>query len=217
MIRELQSIGQKYGTDKSGTHQFNGVTFLDIYEKYFNRLKESQVTLLEIGVLNGASIRTWKEYFNNCKVVGLDIDPSKKIYESNNVEIFIGSQDDGDLIDSISKKYSDGFDIIIDDGSHINSLTISSFNLLFKHVKKGGIYIIEDTHCTYGSEFWELFVKYAKNWPGMSYNNSELNYDNKRSDFDNFLNEKIKKMDGLQGEIKAIHFYPETLVIEKIN
>lgn len=217
MEKKLQSIGKHYGTDKSGCHQFNGDTFLDIYEKYFNRYRENNTTFLEIGILNGGSINTWKEYFKDIKIVGVDIDPSRKIYEGDNVEIFIGSQGDEKLINSILEKYKDGFDIVLDDGSHINSLTIKSFNLLFNHVKKGGIYIIEDTHCTYGSEFWDTFIDLAKSWPGMQYNNSEINYNNKRSEFNDFINEKIKMMDSLQGQIKAIHFYPETIVIEKIN
>jgi len=38
------------------------------------------------------------------------------------------------------------FDIIIDDASHISPLSIRSFEILFKLLKRGGIYVIEDLH-----------------------------------------------------------------------
>jgi hypothetical protein len=216
MEKILQNLGIKHGTDKSSVHKFNGRTFLDIYEKYFFQFKEKEITIVEIGVLNGASLNLWKEYFTNSKIIGIDIDPSKKKYIQDRIEVFIGSQDSDNLISEIKDKYPDGIDIVIDDGSHINSLTISSFNLLFSHLKKGGIYIIEDTHCTYGTDFWPHFINAVGNWPGMNLNDPSLNFDNKRDDIDVFFKEKIKKMDSLDGEIRAIHFYPETVVIEKI-
>jgi hypothetical protein len=215
MEKILQNLGIKYGTDKSSVHQFNGRTFLDVYEKYFYKFKENKIVLLEIGVLNGSSLKVWKEYFKNSKIIGVDIDPSKIAYSQDNIEIFIGSQDSELLISEIKNKYPEGIDIIIDDGSHINSLTIASFNLLFNHLNKGGIYIIEDTHCTYGKDFWPEFVRYANNWPGMSLNSPEINFDNKREDIDNFFKEKIKLMDSLKGEIYSVHFYSETVIIEK--
>lgn len=216
MENKLQIIGRKYGTDKSTVHNFNGRTFLDIYEKYFSNFIKKEIVVLEIGVLNGASLKVWKEYFENAKIIGLDIDPSKKQYEEEGIEIFIGSQDSVELITEIKNKYPKGIDIIIDDGSHLNQLTINSFNLLFNFVNNGGIYVIEDTHCTYGIDFWPHFINAAKEWPGMVYNQPTLDYNNKREDIDLFFQEKIKKMDGLQGDLRAIHFYPETVIIEKI-
>lgn len=215
MKGKLQNLGLKYGTDKSTVHQFNGRTFLDIYEKYFQDYVDKNIVFLEIGILNGSSLKVWDEFFTNSKIIGLDINPSKKQYENNNIEIFIGSQDDENLKNEIINKYSDGFDIILDDGSHINSLTLSSFNLYFPKLKKGGLYIIEDTHCTYGRDFWPHFTDAVKTWPGMTLNDPNLSFDNKREDIDNFLKEKIKNMDGLNGEIRSIHFYPETIIIEK--
>lgn len=215
MKGKLQNLGLKYGTDKSSVHQFNGRTFLDIYEKYFQDYTDKNIVFLEIGVLNGSSLRVWDEFFVNSKIIGIDIDPSKKQHESKNIEVFIGSQDSENLKNEILNKYSDGFDIILDDGSHINTLTMASFNLYFPKLKKGGLYIIEDTHCTYGKDFWSHFTDAVRTWPGMTLNDPNLSFDNKREEIDIFLKEKIKYMDGLQGEIRAIHFYPETIVIEK--
>ena len=153
MEKKLQLIGKKFNTDKSSVHKFNERTFLDVYKKYFYSFSDKEIVILEMGILNGASLRVWKEYFSKAKIIGLDIDPSKKGYEEDLIEIFIGSQDSESLISEIKNKYPNGIDIVIDDGSHINQLTISSFNLLFNSINKGGLYVIEDTHCTYGTDF----------------------------------------------------------------
>ena len=67
----LKEIGKKYPTNK------NDYGFLDIYEKYFEPLREKKLNILEIGVDKGDSLRLWKEYFFNSKIWGLDIE--KKI------------------------------------------------------------------------------------------------------------------------------------------
>ena len=213
---ELNNLGLRYNTDKSTTHVFNGRTFLDIYERYFREMKDKSITLLEIGVLNGASLNVWKEYFNkDSKIVGLDIDPSKIKMSNDNIQIFIGSQNDIATINRIKENYPDGFDIIIDDGSHLNSLTIDSFNLLFDCVKSGGYYIIEDTHCTYGENWWHNFEDLVSEWPGMNLNSSP--FKNKRIDFEIFFKNKIETLDKKLGDVFSLHFYSETLVIEKIK
>ncbi len=63
----------------------------------------------------------------------------------------------------------DSFDIIIDDGSHMNRDVIKSFELLFPLLNDNGIYIVEDTIC-YKSHHYidtnyenhlQYFFKYA--------------------------------------------------------
>ncbi len=41
------------------------------------------------------------------------------------------------------------FDIIVDDGSHINKHVITTFNILFPLLNHGGLYVIEDTQTLY--------------------------------------------------------------------
>ena len=213
---ELKKLGIKYGTDKATTHSFNQRSFLDIYEKYFQLLKDKKVVLLEIGVLNGSSLEVWKEYFSSdSKIIGLDIDPSKSSLSKSNIEIVIGSQNDTNIIKNIKDHNKDGFDIIIDDGSHLNKLTIESFNLLFDSIKPGGFYVIEDTHCTYGEEWWTDFDKLVSQWPGMNLNS--IPFENKRIDFDIFLKELIENLDKKSGNVFSLHFYSETIIIEKIK
>ena len=62
----------------------------------------------------------------------------------------IGDATNNRFIESITKKYGI-FDIILDDGLHINRDVIKSFEVLFPLLNDNGIYIIEDTIC-YKSE-----------------------------------------------------------------
>jgi hypothetical protein len=66
--------------------------------------------------------------------------------------IEIGSQRDGWFLAGIIQKYKQ-FDLIIDDGSHVNSDMLFSFNKLFPQVVHGGVYVIEDC-CT---SYWKKY------------------------------------------------------------
>lgn len=214
---KLQDLGVKYGTDKAGIHRFNNKTFLDVYETHLEKLKNQSITFLELGILNGSSLKVWEEYFTNGRIIGLDIDPVKKIYETSRTKIYTGSQASPELINQLIQDYPEGFDVILDDASHLNQLTIQSFNALFSYVKPGGYYIIEDTHCTYGDIPGQNFEASARQWPGMHLNNSDTKFTNNREEFLNFILPKITDLDFKAGNIFSLHFYSETLVIKKVS
>lgn len=165
-MRSLNKIAKSKGTDKSSEIH----NYCEKYEKYlpFNRLEP--ITLLEIGVLNGESLATWREYYPNATIIGIDINPDCKKYEDveNLVFVEIGSQDDPDFLKSVAEKWGP-FDMILDDGSHINRHVVTSFNHLIDYVKSEGVYIIEDTCTAYWDE-WEggfrhpeSSIEFAKN------------------------------------------------------
>ena len=220
-MNSLQEIGFKHQTDKSGcnngTHIFNGKTLLHTYERHFKHLKNNDITILEIGILNGSSLKTWEEYFPNANIIGLDIDPEKKKFETSRIKIYIGSQGDEKILNEIKKDWPAGFDIVVDDGSHLNELTIRTFDFLYPHIKPGGQYAIEDTCCTYGLDdpTDDDFVKSAKGWPGMHLNDKNINFENTRKQFDDFILPKIKLLDFKHGDIYAIHIYSEIIIFEK--
>jgi hypothetical protein len=208
---KLNDIGKKYRTDKCDeTHTFNYSTYLDNYEFHFEKFRYKNINVLEIGVLTGASIRTWKEYFPNATIYGLDIDPNRK-FEEDRIIINIGSQNDTQFLEKTYENIN--FDIIVDDGSHVNEFTINSFNYLFYNkLNSGGIYVIEDLLCSY-----EPAMKW---WPGMSHNKENSDGDsfiNFREDMDSFFNNKIHDLDKSKGEIKSMHFYSMMCFIYKIN
>lgn len=139
----LNEIGLKTGTDKSTvTH-----CYLDKYENYFDSMRGSEFTLLEIGVGNGSSIAMWREYFPKAKVYGIDINEGCKAEG-----IFIGSQVDIGFLDSVLERIGVP-DVIIDDGSHFAPFTIATFEHLFPKLSNGGLYFVEDTACFYDSTY----------------------------------------------------------------
>ena len=98
----------------------------------------------------------------------------KMIQKNNNIFIEIGDATNIDFIKSITEKYGT-FDIILDDGSHINKDVIKSFELLFPLLNDDGLYIVEDTICykenscivqSYENhlQYFFNYVKYLNQW-----------------------------------------------------
>jgi hypothetical protein len=144
----LNEIGLKNGTDKSS----NIHDYLKKYEKYFPFKRTDKIKLLEIGVLNGQSVKTWKDYFINATIVGIDIMDQCKHYEEERIHIEIGDQTDEYFLKNIMEKYGP-FDLIIDDGSHINSHVIKSFKVLFESLNPQGLYVVEDVSTSYWQDY----------------------------------------------------------------
>jgi len=144
----LDNIAKKYNTDKSSLVH----NYCNKYEKYLTYDRNDELNILELGVHQGASLNTWAEYYPNSKVTGVDILESCRVYSTPQIKIEIGSQNDPTFLNDLIKKNPE-FDIILDDGSHLQSDMIFSFETLFGSVKKGGVYIIEDTCCSYWQEF----------------------------------------------------------------
>jgi hypothetical protein len=149
-----------------GAHKWHH--YFPIYEKVFSNLRSKPIKILEIGVYKGASLTLWKNYFHkDSLIVGIDIDESCKDYDQplNNIHVRIGSQAEKDFIDTVLNEFGE-FDLIIDDGSHVVSHMIASFNLLYLNgLKEKGIYFVEDTHSNYWISHRDnsfSFVDYAK-------------------------------------------------------
>jgi SAM-dependent methyltransferase len=137
--RDLPSIVDGYEARRKEGH---GYTIY--YEHYFSPLRYEPVRLLEIGVLDGKSLMTWRTWFPRASVYGLDIDPSCIRFQDDRTKIFIGSQADPRVLADIGKHVPEGLDIIIDDGSHYVEHVIASLHGLFGFLKPGGFYVIED-------------------------------------------------------------------------
>ena len=160
---------EEYIYNNGGRPIFKLKHYLNIYEKHFNTFRNKDISILEIGVGHGGSLQMWKNYFGkNCTVVGLDICEDCKNYEEDQIKIEIGDQFDLTTLNNLILKYKK-FDIIIDDGSHINEHMIFTFNNLFKHLNEGGIYLVEDVHTAYyeshngGLKKEGTFIEFVKN------------------------------------------------------
>ncbi len=117
------------------------------YEEFFKDLKNKPIKLLELGILRGDSLRYFREYFPNGEIMGIDW---KLPAEIEGVKMIQGKQEDIGFLLEIGNKISP-LDIIIDDCSHYGTYTKISFDFLFKHLKSGGYYIIEDWGASFRS------------------------------------------------------------------
>lgn len=147
-MSKLNDIALFYGTDKSSDFH----NYCEKYEKYLPFKCNSKLKILEIGVLKGESLKTWKDYYPNAFIVGIDINPECIECAEERIAIETGSQTDAKFLFGVIKKHGP-FDLIIDDGSHVNSDIIFSFKYLFKSLRPGGIYVVEDC----GTSYWKKY------------------------------------------------------------
>jgi hypothetical protein len=148
----LSSLCEQYTSDKCP----KGHNFTEVYELFFHPIKDEAKKITEIGIAQGASLNLWRNYFPNATIYGIDIADMSK-FNNNYIKTFIGDQSKrGDLQKFIST-YGDNFDIILDDGGHTMEQQQISLGFLFRYVKPGGYYIIEDIHTSlppFKKEFW---------------------------------------------------------------
>lgn len=159
----LSELGKKYNTDKYYLHNF-----CDFYE---NNLKKDISILWEIGILDGASLRMWSEYYPKAKITGFDINDKSQLDFESNVETVILDQSDIYKLTDLSK--TKDVDIIIDDGSHIIRHQIMTFEVLFDSLKSGGQYVIEDLHTSTG--LWSTYG-FENNKGTLQYLNDIITY-----------------------------------------
>ena len=143
----------KYFLNNSHKRLHKWLHYFDIYEQHLERFRGKSPVMIEIGVMGGGSLAMWKAFFGpGSKIIGIDIKPDCKAHEEEDIEVFIGSQDDPAVIDRIFSKYPT-VDIVLDDGSHRMNHMIASFELMYDRLQPNGLYIVEDTHTCYWKNY----------------------------------------------------------------
>ncbi|MFE3151903.1 hypothetical protein ACFXJ6_35525 [Streptomyces sp. NPDC059218] len=152
--RPLSDLAVQYGSDKWGCLHW----YTPHYQRHFADLRHEPLRILEIGIggfdqdaVGGESLYMWQEFFPRALVYGLDIFP-KPAVTGPRIRTVVGDQNDPAFLRELAAA-AGPFDIVIDDGSHINEHVSTSFAHLFPHVRPGGWYIIEDLHTAYWPAF----------------------------------------------------------------
>ena len=152
----LDAIATEEGTDKrSALHGYTRV-----YERLWGGMRHDALSILEIGVQYGASLRMWGRYFPAASVTGVDVDPSCAAQPVGRASVVIGDATSPDT----AAKLAGPFDIVIDDGMHLPTQQVSSFALYWPKVKPGGWYVIEDLHTMYWRHYTEGEVDQLGRW-----------------------------------------------------
>jgi hypothetical protein len=191
---ELCLLGGKYGTDKS---PFNSSypsnhrhPYTAIYNTLFANLKYAKITLGEIGILNNASMKCWREFFPNAKLIGYEynLDYLEQAIQDKLKETSYSFMDVSNInsIQTGLQAAGELFDILIDDSTHNLPHQINVINTAYKFLKPGGILIIEDVlleenHINYENQI-EQIAKYfshstfivADHANKLSWNNDKL-------------------------------------------
>ena len=188
----MQAIGRKHSTDKVA----HG--YLPLYERH---LPEVVTSVLEIGVLRGSSLRMWAEFFPSAHIYGVDIDPRCRKHETDRIDITICSQNDAEALTRLAER-ANGFDVVVDDGSHVNVLTLASFETLWPHTR--GVYVIEDLANSYID-----LTPHVDGWPGMQHNQG-VDYRNDRVLLEEAFLQQVRQIDGSRKG--SAHFYPDLAV-----
>jgi hypothetical protein len=127
--------GSGDGTDK-GTHH----SYLPIYEEILGPLRDAPLRMLEIGVMTGASLRAWDEYFTNPakEIHGADICPQWLKFEVKNYHVVDATQR------RALEELGGEWDVVVDDASHFPVHQLQSLELFGPLIRTGGYYVIED-------------------------------------------------------------------------
>lgn len=142
-------------TDKVKRHGYHR-----FYPYFLAHLRDKpEVRMIEIGVNRSGSLRFWCDYFPNCKFWGVEIRAEKDIEEVQPGAFVVrGDQSDPEFLHRLTKIAGDPVDVIMDDGSHVPSHQLATFDLLFRDaLAPGGCYIIEDIETSY----WKLGKLYG--------------------------------------------------------
>ena len=135
----IDGMHSEWGGDKGSTH-----SYIDAYEELFNPIRNKEMNFLEIGVMYGASMKMWKEYFSKGNIYGMDIRPHCTKYEEDRIKIFINDATQKQKTEELLNTNYLLFDVIIDDGSHQIQDQLDTLGILYNYLNEGGIYIIED-------------------------------------------------------------------------
>jgi hypothetical protein len=122
----------KYNTDKINNR------YLEWYDPVVQRLVTEKIALLELGVHKGGSLLLWRDYFPKALIVGIDIQAQVDFSREERIRVFQGAQQDTAFLTEVANQTApEGFDIIIDDASHLGDFKIRehdnyAFNCLHK-------------------------------------------------------------------------------------
>jgi hypothetical protein len=125
-VRSTELSLDKCDTDKIRPNRFVEEEYDLIFELYVQK----NFAFLELGIKTGGSLLLWRDYFLFGTIAGIDIKLPDRFDPGERIHIFEGDQADSQFLSQVANKIApEGFDIIIDDSSHIGELTKLRFGI----------------------------------------------------------------------------------------
>lgn len=211
---ELALLCDIYGSDKGSLtddpiqHPYAPLlphTYTDIYEVLFqrNNMRYNAKAIFECGIGTnnpkiagnmtkggkpGASLRVWRDYFENANVLGADIDRDI-LFEEDRIKTGYLDQTNPELIANFFAQCGiDVFDVMIDDGLHTFIAAKCLFEHSIKYLSNDGFYVIEDLALHEMKKFFlymrnkkQFIVKYLSMETPLNWNNNLIIIQKERS------------------------------------
>jgi 8-demethyl-8-alpha-L-rhamnosyltetracenomycin-C 2'-O-methyltransferase len=145
-------MGLKYGADKV---PWLGHCYTPFYYEYLKPYRYQFKKILEVGVgdnrmihaipgmIIGASIHMWRDFFPNAMIYGAD-KARECIIEDERIKTFYCDENKEESIENLVKQVGSDVDLVIDDALHHIHNQIFLFKHLMPLLKKDVIYICED-------------------------------------------------------------------------
>ncbi|OZM72635.1 hypothetical protein CFN78_13435 [Amycolatopsis antarctica] len=207
----LAELAVRFGSDKWGPHQFTRH-----YERHLEPWRDKRLTVLEVGIGGyddpaggGASLRMWRGYFPRARVYGVDM-WDKSGVDGPRITTVRANQADVEAMSAVAAKYGP-FDLVVDDGSHVSELTRGTFDVLFPHVRSGGLYVVEDVQTSY----WPVF---GGNGTDLDDPDTTIGFGKQLVDglnHDELLLTHEREAAVTDHQIEGVHFYRNLMVLEK--
>jgi SAM-dependent methyltransferase len=180
--------------------------YFPAYERHFSKFINQDVVFLEIGCGEGGSLQMWKRFLGpHARIIGIDIKPESADFAEDQIQVRIGNQADPVFLNALVKEFGH-FDIVLDDGSHQMPHIRASFDALYPHVTRNGVYMVEDLHAAYWPEF-----QGGLNRPGSFIEHCKELIDRLHADY----TKDELKADDFSRSTLSMHFYDSIAVFEK--
>jgi len=144
-----------YDNHNEGRGIWKWANALDAYQRHFQAMVGTPLTMAEVGVQSGGSILMWKAVLGSqLKFFGLDINPGCNKFKDESTSITIGDQADPKMWQNFYANVVNTLDILVDDGGHTPEQMMVTLQETFPHLKAGGFIAIEDIH---GRQYTQTF------------------------------------------------------------
>jgi S-adenosylhomocysteine hydrolase len=110
----------------------------------------------------GASLKAFAEFLPNSNIFGADVD-REILFDENNIQTFYIDQTKYETYTEFSRSVNNiKFDLIIDDGLHLQSANLNTLYFALENLKKNGYLLIEDVP-EFALETWKIIKNLLSN------------------------------------------------------
>jgi hypothetical protein len=152
MVTLFDVARQVYSGDVGTKHPY----YYQRYDEFFRHHNFVPTGILEIGVHKGESTKVFATAYPSAKIVAIDLVTYDHADFSAfpNVTYLRADQTNRQRLEEVTdREFPSGFNLVVDDASHIGAYTHIAFHTVFPRMMAGGIYIIED----WGTGYWDDF------------------------------------------------------------